>query len=275
MVGSKMSSSRFKGVIPLENHKWGARISFKYRAHWLGTYQTEEEAAIAYDRAALKLQKSDIPLNFPCKVYTAQEKLFQSWYTNQEILNMIKDKTYSYNFTGFLARRQSLARRRNISGGLVNAKGISCQLLFHKKLTQTDVTRIKGFHIPKQYALQYLPPLGNSSDGTQMGRGSIDLTFYDRYNRSWNFLYSYRVSTRTFLFTRGWRHFVTVNKLNPGDTVIFYGCQYVDQAGQRRKFYVIDIHRNVAENYTIVACDDGSRGAVKNNGVKLFGVQIG
>ncbi|XVF10895.1 hypothetical protein REPUB_Repub07fG0222700 [Reevesia pubescens] len=279
--GRGMSSSRFRGVLPLKNRKWGARICIKHKAHWLGTYQLEEEAAIAYDRAALKLQRNYSPLNFPWKIYTAHEKLFQSGYSNEEILTMIKDKTYSSNFTSFLAR-QSFARR-GISGALMNAKGISYRLLFHKELTQTDVTHIKGFHIPKDYALQHLPSLGNNSDGDQTRTGSIDLTFYDKYWRSWTFRYSYWSSTKTFLFARGWRYFVTMNKLNLGDTVIFYGCDYVDQAGQRIKFYMLDIHRNVAENYIvgrvadqgIGAYVDGNRGVEKINGVQLFGVKIG
>ncbi|XP_022738383.1 AP2/ERF and B3 domain-containing transcription factor At1g51120-like [Durio zibethinus] len=277
---SDRKSARFRGVHPLNNRKWGARISIKYKAYWLGTYQMEEEAAIAYDRAALKLQRNESPLNFPWKIYTTQEKLFQSWYSIQEILTMIRDKTYSSTFTSFLAR-QSLASR-SIAGGQINAKGTSYQLLFHKKLTQTDVIHIKGFHIPRDYALQYLPSLGNSSDGGQMGSGSIDLTFYDKYCRSWSFRYSYCSSTKTFLFTRGWRSFVAMNNLNPGDTIMFYGCEHVE-AGQKRKSYMLDVHRNVAESYIvgryaeegIGAYVDGIRGVEKNNGVKLFGVKIG
>ncbi|KAK6262838.1 hypothetical protein QUC31_008654 [Theobroma cacao] len=284
----RMSSSRFRGVLALNNSKWGARISLKYRAYWLGTYQVEEEAAIAYDRAALKLHRSDSPLNFPWKIYTAQEKLFQSSYSNEEIMSMIKDKTYTSNLTSFLAR-ESLVRR-SMSGCLINAKGISHQLLFHKKLTQTDVAQIKGFHIPKEYALQYLPPLGNSSDGGQMRNDSVDLTFYDKFYRPWTFRYSYWCSTKTFLFTKGWRHFVAMNNLNIADTIMVYGCAFVEE-GQSRNFYMIDIHRNDAANY-IVGRDaeqgigtqpnivdngahvDGISGVERKNGVKLFGIQI-
>ncbi|OMO59563.1 hypothetical protein CCACVL1_24753 [Corchorus capsularis] len=266
-TGGKVSySSRYTGVIPLKNHKWGARISLNYRPYWLGTYQLEEDAALAYDRAALKLQRSESPINFPPHVYRNEEKSFQSWYSNEEILRMIKDKTYSFKFTNFL-RRQTL----------VNARGIPYQVLFHRKLTQTDVTGNEGFNIPKEHALRYFPLLGNNSDGVQAGKGSIDLTFCDKVHRSWTFQYSYGSSTRTFLFTRGWRQFVAMNELKPGDIVIFYGCAYVE-AGQRRNSYMIDIYRHGAENYIadkIGAPVEASKGAEKKHEVKLFGVVIG
>ncbi|KAG4171509.1 hypothetical protein ERO13_A12G214100v2 [Gossypium hirsutum] len=238
-TGSRRLSTRFKGVLPLESHKWGARISFNYRAYWLGTYYTEEEAAIAYDRAALKLLKTDASLNLPYNIYTPQEKSFQSWYSDDEILNMIKDKTYSSHFTAFLVH-QSLAKK-TLPGSLINAKGLSCEMLFHKELTQIDVSDADLFQIPKEYALQFLPPVGNNSSGNGV-----------------------------FLFAKGWRDFVIMNSLNPGDTVIFYGCYHVDEEGQKRMFYMIDIHRNVPEKYIV-----GERYVDGINGVKLFGVRIG
>ncbi|PPD76829.1 hypothetical protein GOBAR_DD26263 [Gossypium barbadense] len=126
-------------------------------------------------------------------------------------------------------------------------------MLFHKELTQIDVSNADLFQIPKEYALQFLPPVGNNSSGigVQMGRDSIDITFYDKYYRPWNFRYSYWGRIKVFLFAKGWRDFVIMNSLNPGDTVIFYGCYHVDEEGQKRMFYMIDIHRNVPEKYIV------------------------
>ncbi|GMJ06093.1 hypothetical protein HRI_004278500 [Hibiscus trionum] len=278
-TGIRKSPLRFRGVLPLANHKWGARISFNYKAYWLGTYQIEEEAAIAYDRAALKLQKTDTPLNVPHRINTLQEKSFQSWYSDDEILNMIKEKTYSLNFSSFLAH-QSLARR-TIPGGLINGSALSYKMLFHQELTPMDVTNPKGFQIPKEFALRYFPPLGNSSgNGAEMGTESIDIVFYDKYYGSWNFRYSYSGRIQAFCFTKGWRLFVTLNDLKSGDTVIFYICHHVDQAGQMGMFYMIDIQRNIPENYIVHnggsgSHADGMEGGGPNNGVKLFGVNIG
>ncbi|KAL4385654.1 hypothetical protein GQ457_15G010760 [Hibiscus cannabinus] len=280
--GIRKSPSRFRGVLAVGNHRWGTRISADYKVYWLGTYQMEEEAAIAYDRAALKLQKTNIVLNFPHIINTPQEKSFQSWYSDDEILEMIKDGTYSSNFSSFLAH-QALVRE-TIADSLINSKGLSCKRLFHRELKQTDVTNVEGLHIPKEYALRYLPPLGNSSgNGTQTESDPIDITFYDKNYVCWTFRYSYLVIIQVFCFTKGWKDFVTMNNLNSGDTVIFYGCHHVDHAGQRGMFYMIDIHRNGPENHIVGeggeqgfgSYVDGIKGVDQNNGVKLFGVKIG
>lgn len=286
---ARMSSSKFRGVLWLKSGRWGARISFNYKPYWLGTYEMEEEAAMAYDRAAIKLQRSDSPLNFPMAIYTVQETKFQSRYTNQEILDMIKDKTYLSKFTHYL-KSQSLVQGCEESN-LANQRGISYEMLFRKELTQTDVAHIKGLHIPKEYAMEYFPPLvGANSRGDENVSKSIELTFYDKNYCPWTFRYSYWKSTQTFVFTKGWRHFLKMNDLNPKDIVFFYRCKYKDEV-HGKWFYMIDVYHNSVENYA--ACwntkkemdiieninDEGdvedSEEEDSNNKVKLFGVQIG
>lgn len=72
------STSRFKGVILLNNGKWGAQISYRYQPYWLGAHQNEQEVVITYDRATIKLQRTDVALNFPWTNYSTQESMFQS-----------------------------------------------------------------------------------------------------------------------------------------------------------------------------------------------------
>jgi len=60
------SSSRFKGVgWHKASGKWRARIKVDYQDRYLGVFATEEEAARAYDAAALAAWGEYARLNFP------------------------------------------------------------------------------------------------------------------------------------------------------------------------------------------------------------------
>ncbi|KAL6183470.1 hypothetical protein ACLB2K_044881 [Fragaria x ananassa] len=81
------SSSKLKGLVPLKGGKWGARISYNYKRYSLGTHETEIEAAIAYDRAALKMPRAH-SLNFHRSNYTIEESAFQSQHSIEDILKI-------------------------------------------------------------------------------------------------------------------------------------------------------------------------------------------
>lgn len=62
------STSGFKGVAWHVRQKcWQARIKINGKQFWLGGYKTQEEAARAYDRAALAAFGEFSRLNFPTK----------------------------------------------------------------------------------------------------------------------------------------------------------------------------------------------------------------
>jgi hypothetical protein len=59
----KTKQSRFHGV-SLKATRWEANIVHRYEVHRLGTFSSEEKAAAAYDKAAVRLHGSKAKLNF-------------------------------------------------------------------------------------------------------------------------------------------------------------------------------------------------------------------
>ncbi len=62
---NKVGGSKYKGVYWYKaNNKWGAIIGFNYHNKFLGLFESQEEAAMAYDKAAVELFGKYAKLNF-------------------------------------------------------------------------------------------------------------------------------------------------------------------------------------------------------------------
>ncbi|KAL6556229.1 hypothetical protein OROGR_005517 [Orobanche gracilis] len=76
--GKKEATSIYVGV---RRRKWedayAVEIGHKGKKKWIGTFKTEEEAAVAYDEAALRLRGPKAKLNFPDRVQTGSQSNFE------------------------------------------------------------------------------------------------------------------------------------------------------------------------------------------------------
>ena len=59
------NTSGYRGVDKLKNKQWQARIRHNDKLFYLGTVSTPEDAARAYDKAALEMKRERARLNFP------------------------------------------------------------------------------------------------------------------------------------------------------------------------------------------------------------------
>jgi len=105
---------RLRGIVNLRPGKWGAMITVNKRRIWLGTYERAVDAAIAYDRVNLKLERYD-SLNFPLFTKDYDEMRFQDMYPLESIISMVRIGSYDWTFSNFLSREALLKAIRHFA----------------------------------------------------------------------------------------------------------------------------------------------------------------
>ncbi|KAL6897752.1 hypothetical protein ACP4OV_006711 [Aristida adscensionis] len=206
------SSSRFKGVVPQPNGRWGAQIYDRHARVWLGTFPDEATAARAYDVAALRFRGRGADANFPGAA-TAAELAFVAARPKAEVVDMLRKHTYEDEL------RHAL-RSGDGGGPGGGAAGVRRVALFEKEVTPSDVSRLNRMVVPKLHAERHLPPLGKGAGNAP----PVLVAFEDGDGSSgkvWRFRYSYWSSSQSYVLTRGWSRFVREKGLAAGDTIAF------------------------------------------------------
>ncbi|KAK9051122.1 hypothetical protein SSX86_027748 [Deinandra increscens subsp. villosa] len=215
----KLSSSRYKGVVPQPNGRWGAQIYEKHQRVWLGTFNDEDEAAKVYDIAVQRFRGRDAVTNFkqavPEDKQAAMEASFLSRHSKSEIVDMLRKHTYDEELE---QSRRTCSVHQTVS----RPGSGSREHLFQKVVTPSDVGKLNRLVIPKQHAEKNFP--------VQKGGGSkgVLLHFEDKGSKVWRFRYSYWNSSQSYVLTKGWSSFVKEKSLKAGDIVSFYRSTGLD-----------------------------------------------
>ena len=254
-------SSRYKGVVPQPNGRWGAQIYERHARVWLGTFPDEEAAARAYDVAALRYRGREAATNFPGAGASAPELAFLLAHSKAEIVDMLRKHTYADEL------RQGLRRGRGMGARAQPTPAWARALLFEKAVTPSDVGKLNRLVVPKQHAEKHFPLKRSPEAAT--GKGVL-LNFEDGEGKVWRFRYSYWNSSQSYVLTKGWSRFVREKGLRAGDTVAFSQPVYGQQDNNNQLF--INYRKTPRKQDEAGHTDDAI--AAEARSIKLFGVDI-
>ncbi|KAL9667500.1 hypothetical protein QQ045_001861 [Rhodiola kirilowii] len=263
----KLPSSKYKGVVPQPNGRWGAQIYEKHQRVWLGTFNEEEGAARVYDTAAQRFRGRDAVTNFK-SLNDAVESDFLNSRSKAEIVDMLRKHTYADE----LEQSRRSVGLDSVSGvlGLKDVRGQPVgpkEHLFEKIVTPSDVGKLNRLVIPKQHAEKHFP-LNSSGAAAAAASKGVLLNFEDGGGKVWRFRYSYWNSSQSYVLTKGWSRFVKEKGLVAGEAVSFDRSN-----GANRQLY-IDLK---PKNGLISESDSNNKlsdSLASRSTIRLFGVNI-